>query len=178
MTARAETAERTRSRILAAAAELAGERFLDEISLEDVAERAGVAVRTVIRRFGTRAALVEAAIAGANAQVSGRRDETRPGDIVDAVNALFDDYERWGDPLLMVLAQEQRHPELKPLLDEGREMHQRWVERVFSPRDELHTAQLAAVTDVYVWKLLRRDMKLSRSGAALALQTMIERLVT
>jgi hypothetical protein len=48
---------------------------------------------------------------------------------------------------------------------------------VFSPRDELHTAQLVAVTDVYVWKLLRRDMKLSRARAALALQTMIERLV-
>jgi hypothetical protein len=48
---------------------------------------------------------------------------------------------------------------------------------VFSPRDELHAAQLVAVTDVYVWKLLRRDMKVSRSRAGLALQDMIERLV-
>jgi AcrR family transcriptional regulator len=177
MTARAEAAERTRRRILAAATELASQRFLDEISLEDIAERAGVAVRTVIRRFGNRATLVAAAIDEANAQVSSRRDETPPDDVADAVDALFDDYERWGDPLLMVLAQEHRHSELKPLLDEGREMHRRWVERVFSPRDELHTAQLVAVTDVYVWKLLRRDMKLSRARAALALQTMIERLV-
>jgi len=177
MTTRAEAAERTRRRILAAAAELASERFLDEISLEDIAERAGVAVRTVIRRFGNRATLVEAAIDEANAQVSSRRDETPPDDIADAVDALFDDYERWGDALLMVLAQEHRHTELKPLLDDGRQMHRRWVKRVFRPRDELQVAQLVAVTDVYVWKLLRRDMKLSRTRATLALQTMIERLV-
>lgn len=177
MTARAEAAERTRSQILVAATELAGERFLDEISLEDVAARAGVAVRTVIRRFGNRATLVEAAVDAANAQVSSRRDETPPGDATGAVDALFDDYERWGDPLLMVLAQEHRHPELEPLLDDGREMHRRWVRRVFSPRDELQTAQLVAVTDVYVWKLLRRDIKLSRARAALAMQGMIERLV-
>jgi AcrR family transcriptional regulator len=177
MTERAEAAEATRRRILTAATELAGERFLDEISLEDIAARAGVAVRTVIRRFGNRAALVEAAIEAANAQVSGRRDETPPGDVADAVDALFDDYERWGDPLLMVLAQERRHDELKPLLDDGREMHRRWVKRVFSPGDELHAAQLVAVTDVYVWKLLRRDMRLSRARAALALKSMIERLV-
>ena len=177
MTARAEAAERTRRRILAAATELAAERFLEEISLEDIAGRAGVAVRTVIRRFGNRATLIEAAIDEANAQVSGRRDETPAGDTADAVDALFDDYERWGDPLLMVLAQEQRHPALKPLLDGGREMHRRWVERVFSPRDELHAAQLVAITDVYVWKLMRRDMKLSRPLAERALRDMIERLV-
>lgn len=177
MTARAEAADLTRRRILSAATELAGERFLDEISLEDVAARAGVAVRTVIRRFGSRASLVEAAIGDANAQVSARRDETPAGDVSDAVAALFDDYERWGDSLLMVLAQERRHPELKPLLDGGRELHRGWVKRVFSPRDELHAAQLVAVTDVYVWKLLRRDMKLSRSRAVTAMKSMIERLV-
>ena len=177
MTARAEAADRTRHRILGAAGELAAERFLDEISLEAIAERAGVSVRTVIRRFGSRANLVAAAFDAANAQVSTRRDETSPGDVADAVDALFDDYERWGDPLLMLLAQESRHADLRALLDDGRALHRSWVERVFSPRDELHAAQLVAVTDVYVWKLLRRDMKLSRPRAERALRGMVERLV-
>jgi AcrR family transcriptional regulator len=177
MTARAESAERTRRRILAAAAELATERFLHEISLDDIAARAGVSARTVIRRFGNRSNLVRAAVDEANEQVSSRRDETPPGDLADAVNAVFDDYERWGDPLLMLLAQESRHPELEPLLDEGREMHQAWVKRVFSPRDEQHVAQLVTVTDVYVWKLLRRDMKLSLPRAESAMRGMVERLV-
>ena len=177
MTARAEAADRTRRRILGAAGELAAERFVDEMSLEDIAGRAGVSVRTVIRRFGSRANLIAAAFDAANAQVTTRRDETPPGDVADAVDAVFDDYERWGDPLLMLLAQETRHPELRPLLDDGRELHRAWVERVFSPRDELHAVQLVAVTDVYVWKLLRRDMKLSRARAKRALHGMIERLV-
>ncbi len=177
MTARAEAADRTRRRILSAAAELAGERFLDEVSLEDIAERAGVAVRTVIRRFGNRANLVEEAIDVANAQVASVRDQTPPGDVAAAVEAIFDDYERWGDPLLMLLAQEQRQPELKSRLDAGRADHRHWVERVFSPRDEEHSAQLVAVTDVYVWKLLRRDMKLSPARAKRAVHGMIERLV-
>ena len=177
MTARAEAADHTRRRILAAATELAVERFIDEISLEDIAARAGVAVRTVIRRFGSRANLVEVAFEEANAQVSSRRDETPPNDVGDAVDAVFDDYERWGDALLMLLAQEQRHPALKPMLDDGRRLHREWVERVFNPRDELHAAQLVAVTDVYVWKLLRRDMKLSLARAERAMGGMIERLV-
>jgi AcrR family transcriptional regulator len=177
MTARAESAERTRGRILDAATELVGERFLDEISLEDIAVRAGVSVRTVIRRFGNRANLIEAGVDEANVASSSRRDETPLGDVGDAVDVLFDDYESWGDPLVMLLAQEQRHAELEPLLETGRELHRRWVERVFSPRDEVHAAQLVAVTDVYVWKLLRRDLRLSLAEAQRAVGGMIERLV-
>ncbi len=177
MRARAEAAAETQRRILAAMRELAIERFLDEITLDDVAERAGVAVRTVIRRFGGREGLVEAAVADANEQVQARRDETPAGDVEDAVAAVFDDYERYGDALLMMLAQEPRHPELLgPLADAGRRMHWRWVERVFAPRDRVHAGQLIAATDVYVWKLLRRDVGLSRAQAMEAMTAMVRRL--
>ncbi len=178
MRARAEAAADTHQRILDATRELAIERFLDEITLDEVAERAGVATRTVIRRFGGHDGLIGAAVEAANADVQVRRDETPAGDAADAVEAVFDDYERYGDALLMMLAQERRHPELlRPLADEGRELHWQWVERVFSPRDELHTAQLIAATDVYVWKLLRRDLGLSRARAKEAMAQMVHRLV-
>jgi AcrR family transcriptional regulator len=177
MIARAETAELTRSRILGAATELISERFLDDISLEDIADRAGVSVRTVIRRFGSRSSLIKAGVDEANMLSSSRLDGTAPGDVGDAVDSLFDDYESWGDPLLMLLAQEQRHDELRPLLEAGRVMHGQWVRRVFCPRDEIHAAQLVAVTDVYVWKLLRRDIGLSPEAVRRAIKDMIERLV-
>jgi AcrR family transcriptional regulator len=177
MTARAEAADRTRRRILEATTELAGERFLEEISLEDIAGRAEVSTRTLIRRFGNRANLVRAAFDAASAQFATRPEGTPPDDVTGAVRALYDDYESWGDPLLMLLAQERRHPELRPLLDEGRADLRNWVERAFSPRDALHAAQLVAVTDVYVWKLLRRDMKLSRPRAEHALRDIVERLL-
>jgi AcrR family transcriptional regulator len=52
-------AERNRLRILDAAAELFAERGL-QVSLDEVAERAGVGVGTVYRRFADREALVDA----------------------------------------------------------------------------------------------------------------------
>lgn len=52
-------AERNRLRILDAAAELFAERGL-QVSLDDVAERAGVGVGTVYRRFADREALIDA----------------------------------------------------------------------------------------------------------------------
>jgi AcrR family transcriptional regulator len=177
MRTRAESAAETHRRILAAFGELALERFLDEITLDGVAERAGVATRTVIRRFGGRDGLVAAAVAEANKQVQARRDETPAGDVVDAIAAVFDDYEHYGDALLMMLAQEHRHPELLgPLADEGRRLHWQWIERVFAPHDRLQAAQLIAATDVYVWKLLRRDIGLSRAHGMNAMTQMVRRL--
>ena len=178
MQARAEAAAQTHQRILAAARELAIERFLDDITLDDVAERAGVTTRTVIRRFGGRDGLVKAVIDTGNADVQVRRDETPAGDVEDAIEAVFDEYERYGDALVMMLAQESRHPDLLgPLADDGREVHWRWIDRVFAPRDRRHAAQLIAATDVYVWKLLRRDLGLSRAQAKAAMTEMVERLV-
>jgi len=178
MGARAEAAADTHRRIVAAIRELAIERFLDEITLDDVAARAGVTTRTVIRRFGGREGLVQAAFAEASAEVQARLDETPAGDIGDAIEAVFEDYERNGDALIMTLAQEGQHAELfRPLLDEGRRSHAQWIERVFAPRDRLHAAQLIAVTDVYVWKLLRRDLGLSRARAKKAMAEMVRRLV-
>jgi AcrR family transcriptional regulator len=54
-------AERNRRRILEAAAELFAERGL-QVSLDDVAARAGVGVGTVYRRFPNREALVNAVL--------------------------------------------------------------------------------------------------------------------
>jgi AcrR family transcriptional regulator len=52
-------AARNRQRILTAAVEVINERGL-EVSLDEVARRAGVGVGTVYRRFGTKEELVEA----------------------------------------------------------------------------------------------------------------------
>ncbi|MFL5885485.1 MAG: helix-turn-helix domain-containing protein, partial [Thermoleophilaceae bacterium] len=57
MTARAEAAAATGERILEAAAELFHARPFDEVTLEDVARRAGVSSQTVIRRYGSKEGL-------------------------------------------------------------------------------------------------------------------------
>jgi len=53
-------ARRNRLRILDAAADLIGERGFDRVTIDDIAQRAGVAKGTVFHRFGNRAGLAVA----------------------------------------------------------------------------------------------------------------------
>ncbi len=69
-------AERNRRRILEAAAELFAERGL-QVSLDDVAARAGVGVGTVYRRFADRDALVDAVFQSRVEELLAIRDQAR-----------------------------------------------------------------------------------------------------
>ena len=73
MTARARAVEETRARIVDACVVLYGERPVSDVGLEDVAARAGVSVQTILRHFGTRAGLEEAAIEHARHAVEEER---------------------------------------------------------------------------------------------------------
>jgi AcrR family transcriptional regulator len=55
-------AARNRERILCSAARLFAERGADRVSMDEVAEAAGVGKGTVFRRFGSRAALAQAVL--------------------------------------------------------------------------------------------------------------------
>jgi AcrR family transcriptional regulator len=181
MGARAEAAEGTRLRILDAVIGLHMERYYDQISLEDVAERAGVTVQTVLRRFGSKDRLIDAASEVARERVMSQRSEGPVGDIAGAVANLVDHYEEWGESVLRLLAQEDRVPAFRKATDAGRALHYEWVEHTFAPllaelageaRERL-LAELVAVCDVYFWKILSRDLGLSREQTALALRETI-----
>ncbi len=181
MRARAEAAAETGRRILEAVIELHTERFFDQVSLEDIAERAGVTVQTVIRRFGSKERLIEAATEMANRQVVRQRDQAPVGDIEGAVKNLVDHYEEWGDGVLRLLAQEERVPAFRSVTDAGRALHYQWVERTFAPLLAERTgkarrrllAELIVICDVHFWKLLRRDLGLSREQTDLAIRETI-----
>jgi AcrR family transcriptional regulator len=182
MRARAEAAAERGRRILEAVIELHRERFWDQVTLEDIAERAGVTVRTVIRRFGSKERLIEAAAEEGTRQVTHQRYQAPIGDIEDAVKNLVDHYdEGWGDTALRLLAQEERVAAFRSITDAGRAFHYEWVERTFAPLLAKRTgeerrrllAELIAVCDVYFWKLLRRDLGLSREQTELAIRETI-----
>jgi hypothetical protein len=97
------------------------------------------------------------------------------------VENLVDHYEEWGDSVLRLLAQEGRVPAFRKTTDAGRVLHYEWVERTFAPlraervgeaRERL-LAELVAVCDVYFWKILSRDLGLSREQRVLALRETI-----
>jgi len=167
MTARAEAVERTRARILEAAMTLAESRMVSQISLDDIAAGSGVSVQTLLRHFGNRAGLIEAVRQHALGVVAEER-RTPVGDVDAAVRAVLRHYERRGDGVLLMLAQEHVDPATRAVTDIGRAFHRSWVEEVFDPllpkpatEREVMVDLLAVATDVYTWKLLRRDRGLN-----------------
>jgi AcrR family transcriptional regulator len=186
MVARAESAARTHQRVLEAAFALYSENDFDDVSLDDVAERAGVTVRTVLRRFGTKEALVDAVADFADEAIENQRNEVLPGDATAAVRRVVLDYERYGDAIMRLLSQEGRAAAFRRIANRGRALHYAWVERTFEPqlsrrrgasRSRL-LAELIAITDVYTWKLLRRDLGLSRQVTVAALDEMVAGITT
>jgi AcrR family transcriptional regulator len=163
MGARARSVEETRHRILDALATLAGERRIASISLDDVASSAGVSVQTVLRQFGSRAALLEAVAAHVQDAVT-RERSTPAGDVDEAVRVVVDHYEARGPSVLLLLAQEDEDPLVAAATTRGKRVHRDWVEEVFAPYrpDEEQVDLLVVATDVYAWKLLRLDRGLTR----------------
>ena len=183
MTARAESVERTRTRILEAAVALAGTRPISAITLEDIAADAGVSVQTLLRRFGNRAGLLEEARLHAMAAVTEER-AVPAGDVDAAVRAVLAHYERRGDAVLLMLAQEHADPATREVTAGGRDLHRRWVVDVFAPylpeagadRDRL-VDLLAVATDVYTWKQLRRDRGLGAAATEDRVRALVRALL-
>ena len=175
MDLRGAAAEATRERILAAAADLFLERWYDDVTLAAVAEQAGVSGQTVINHFGGKEQLAAAAHQRLSDGIVSLRYTPEAGDIPALVEALVEDYETTGDAVIRLLALEDKVPSLQPLLAKGREGHHEWVQSMFGAPELL--AELVVATDVYSWKLLRRDQGLSRDETVAAMLRMVQALL-
>ena len=183
MGARAEAAESTLDRVLDAAFRLFTDNPYEEVSLERVAEEAEVTKRTVLRRFGSKEALFGEAMQLAADEMIAHRNAAPVGDVAGAVANVVGQYERWGDNRLRLLSQEDRIPLIAEWVQGGREWHWAWVERIFAPQlkglrgaaRKRRVAALVVLTDVYTWRLLRLDLKLSRAETERTLVDLINR---
>lgn len=187
MTARAEAAQATADRIVAATLERIVSTTYDEMRLEDIAADAGVTVQTVIRRFGSKEDLARAAHEAYARKVAATdaRGGSRPGDVAAAVESVVAQYESSGDLLLHVLRQESSVPLYAEFMGSGRRAHVQWCREMFAPclnqrsgveRERL-LAQVVAICDVYTWSLLRRQQGLSRRQTTLAITELLEGLL-
>lgn len=178
MAVRGPQAAATRQRILEAARSLFDEA--DELTLEKVATKAGTSVQTVIRAYGNKEALVVEAVG------SFRVAEPVPSpslrSVKEVVRRLFDDYEEIGDRVIRVLAAEHRIAAFAEIARSGRVRHRTWVKAAFARYLDKHTAPereaillgLLAATDVYVWKLYRRDFGLGRKTSEAAVERLVQ----
>jgi AcrR family transcriptional regulator len=170
MVARAEGMATTRERIVEATLKLALEQGYEDITLIAIAEAAGVSHQTVLNHFESKENVAAAAAELLSRQTRSAREKATPGDHAGAVSILVGEYERFGDPAARWAMESDRLGSLAPMLDEARSGHQAWLERIFA--DQLPKTPLAhrraihalhAATDVYTWKLLRRDLRLTRA---------------
>jgi AcrR family transcriptional regulator len=176
MSSRSQSVEATRRTILDAATEMFLARWYEDVTLTDIARYAGVSGQTVINHFGGKEQLFGAVVEHGSAHVVAHRFAVEPGDVQAAIEALVDDYDRNGDATIRMLQQEARLPVLRPAIELGRTGHRRWVETVFL-RPDL-AMELVVATDVYAWKLLRRDNGLDRDATIAAMRRTVEALLT
>lgn len=181
MVRRAEAFEEVRKAILDAAIEIGDPRT----PLSAIAAEAGVSERTVLRHFGSRDGLVAAAIDEGTRRDEAERFTAPSGDVAGAIACLVSHYETVGDRILRLLAEEGADRQIDRLLADGRAIHWRWVEEKLAPllegrsRPEQHRrlAQLAAVCDVYTWKLMRRDGRLGRADTERSICELVNAII-
>lgn len=181
MRARAEAVEETRARLLRAAGEAFSKQAYNDVKLGAIAGEAGVTQQTLFNHFGSKAALYSACVEAAHERIKDVRTGAVPGDARSVVSALIEQYERGGDANARAAALEERIPAVTAMLALARSYHLDWLAEMFADalpaggaarREAL--AALHAATDVFTWKLLRRDLGLSRRATT----DVMNRLVT
>lgn len=176
-TVRALQTADTHSRILAAAMERFMADHYDVVTLNEIADRAGVTRQTVLNHFESKDRLFLAAAR----RVDVGRDLATPDDDDDALAVLVEGYEVFGDTLFRLLGLTTRVPGVEIMLAEGRESHRAWLQRIWGdrlpptqPERERRLTALYAATDLYVWKLLRRDLGRSVEETISTMRRLVE----
>ena len=183
--AREQSEQRTRDALLDAADEELYNDRLQRASLDELSRKAGVTKQTLLRHFGSKDGLIEAAIGRTSEIVRRERGRAPVGDVPGAVENLLDHYERWGGLVMRVLAEERRIPLVRRMTDRGRQVHYDWVDYAFAPQLEgldeqsrqRRRAALIVLCDVHTWWLFSHDLGLERAQISAILTDLIERLL-
>jgi len=180
MANRAASASRTRESILRATLELATEKLTVEIVLAEVAQRAGVTVQTVLRHFGSKGRLFDAVVEFGTAEIAAER-RAPAGNSHEAIRVIVDHYEQRGDWVIVLLGQEASDARIGAVTAIGKRVHREWVERCFAGElgdDDGTLADLLVVaTDVYTWKLLRRDRGLALAATEQRMRHLVDAIL-
>lgn len=184
MGARAEDMAATRERIVAAAVELALTHAYEDITLAAIAAAAGVSHQTVLNHFESKEGVAAAAAEVIARDTEAARGRATPGDVAGAIAILVGEYERIGDANARWAMSAERLGTLAPRLEAARTKHRAWLERIVGDalpraaaprRRALHALHVA--TDVFSWRLLRRDLGLDRRETEATIVGLVEAIL-
>src|SRR5688572_6854079 len=184
MRARAEAVEATRERIARAAMQ----RFLaepyDDVTIASVAGDAGVSHQTLLNHFESKDGLFAAAAERFSADLAASRAGRATSDPESVVAVLMEQFERSGDGNVRLALLHERIDAVRAGLEQGRVNHQGWLAEVFEDRlpsdpgeRRRILAALHAATDVYTWKLLRRDLRHGRRATQRIMTDMVRAIL-
>lgn len=181
LVARADATDARRRRILEAAYEAFGLRRYEDVTLAEVATRAGTSERTVYRLFGTKERLLSAWLTEIGPAASSPPDPGLRNNTRAFVHMMVEYYELRGASILNMLSQEDSVPALRPLLDWGRSVYDEGLERGlghllrgFRGASRVRRRmQIIVVCDVYTWSILRHGRGLSQVEVERILEDML-----
>jgi AcrR family transcriptional regulator len=180
MQARADAVAATRARLVRAGLEAFEERAYDDVTIAAVASAAGVSHQTLLNHFGSKEGLYLALVESVGHAIADLRATAVAGDVDSIVAALMDQYERYGDGNARAATLNERIPAVAAMLERARGYHQQWLGQMFADclpasgaarREAL--AALHAATDVFTWRLLRRDLGLSRRATTATITRLV-----
>jgi AcrR family transcriptional regulator len=186
MSVRAESAEATGERIVDAMLTRFADTPYERIRLDDVAADAGVAVQTVIRRFGGKPGLMTTVVERELGRIAAAREAAAQASVAATVEALVEHYEVYGALILKTYSEAPLVPGLVDLAARGRTYHVDWCRRTFEQHldpsldgatQRLRLAQIVAVCDATTWRILRADGGLTAAETATALRAFLAPLL-
>ena len=182
---RAESALETHSAIMAALVGLWYEKSIAAITLADVADRAGVTVQTVIRRFKSKDGLVDATIESFSSGIEARRDPADAPDLPAAIHQLAMHYEADGEAVLRTLTVLDKSAAAQRIAQHGAAFHRTWCATILArelgrqPKelDDAYLDSFVAATDIQLWRLFRKEMGLSAKATEARILLLAKALV-
>jgi AcrR family transcriptional regulator len=183
-TQRAESTLATRDRLLGAASAAFSASVYEDVTLAAIAKEAGVSHQTLLNHFESKEGLFAAVVEDIKESIVDRRAAVQPGSVARVVGYLMEQYEEIGDVNARYSMTADRFPLIADAMNFGRASHREWLELQLGERlprrgreRERALSALHAATDVYTWKLLRRDQGLSRDETFASILKIVEALL-
>jgi len=178
-------AEETRQSIISALGSLWKQYAISDITLDMIADEAGITKRTILRKFGSKENLMVESLSYDPAEISKQRDLAVPGDLDNILRTLLTNYENIGDAAIRTIQLEPKIEIAQKIGEKGRVIHREWCKRVFAPflpelNSKDYPVQLnsfIAATEIFLWKLFRRDLKFSQEKTFSIFKNMLEGVI-
>lgn len=180
---RAQELDERRAATIEAVFALWAERGFEGVTLQSVADQAGVSLKSVVRYFGTKEGLLRACLDASVAREEGARDVT-PGDVRAVVATLAERYEQLADRIVRDAEIEFRYPVMAEWVARARASHRDWLGRAFAPwlpaSGRVRKERLGALfwaTEIRSWWALRHALGHDRASAERVMKSLLDALV-